>query len=47
MAIIEPIIALYPKIGFLELVAIISEDKPRAGNNTIYTSGCPRNQNKC
>jgi hypothetical protein len=35
MAIIEPIIALYPKIGFLELVAIISEDSPRAGNNTI------------
>ena len=28
-------------------VAIISEVIPRAGNNTIYTSGCPKNQNKC
>jgi hypothetical protein len=36
---IDPIIALYPKIGFLELVAIISDDKPSAGNNTMYTSG--------
>ena len=36
---IEPTIALYPKIGFLELVAIISEVIPRAGKRTIYTSG--------
>ena len=44
---IEPIIALYPKIGFLELVEITSEEIPNAGNNTMYTSGCPKNQNKC
>jgi hypothetical protein len=47
IAIMEPIIALYPKIGFLEWVEIISEVIPNAGNNTIYTSGCPKNQNKC
>ena len=35
----EIIIALYPKIGFRELVAITSEVIPNAGNNTIYTSG--------
>ena len=47
MAKIDPIIALYPKIGFLELVEIISEDNPNAGKRTMYTSGCPKNQNKC
>ena len=36
---IDPIMALYPKIGFLAFVEMISEDKPKAGNNTIYTSG--------
>ena len=44
---IDIIIALYPKIGFLECVEITSEAIPSAGNNTIYTSGCPKNQNKC
>jgi hypothetical protein len=39
MARMEPIIALYPKIGFLELVEIISDEIPKAGNNTMYTSG--------
>ena len=39
--------ALYPKIGFLELVAIISDVIPNAGNSTIYTSGCPKNQKRC
>src|SRR5210317_523551 len=47
IAIIEPIIARYPKIGFLELQAITSETIPIAGRITIYTSGCPKNQNKC
>ena len=47
MAIIDRIIARYPKIGFLEFVEITSEVIPNAGNNTIYTSGCPKNQNKC
>jgi hypothetical protein len=32
---IEATIALYPKIGFLELVAIISDVIPRAGNSTM------------
>ena len=36
---IDPTIALYPKIGFRELVAIISDVIPSAGNNTMYTSG--------
>ena len=44
---IEPTIALYPKIGLRELVAMISEDNPKAGNNTMYTSGWPKNQNRC
>ena len=35
IAIIDPIMALYPKIGFLECVEIISEVIPKAGNNTI------------
>ena len=43
----EPIIALYPKMGLREFVAITSELMPSAGNNTMYTSGWPRNQNKC
>ena len=44
---IEPIIALYPNIGFLEFVEIISDDNPSAGNKTMYTSGWPRNQKRC
>ena len=36
---IDPTIALYPKIGFLELVETISDVIPNAGNKTIYTSG--------
>ena len=32
---IEATIALYPKIGFLELVARTSDVIPRAGNRTI------------
>ena len=35
MAKLEPIIARYPKIGFLELVEIISEVIPKAGSKTI------------
>ena len=34
-----PTIALYPKIGFLELTDITSETIPKAGNKIIYTSG--------
>ena len=47
IAIIDPIIARYPKIGLRAFVAITSEVIPKAGNNTMYTSGCPKNQNKC
>jgi hypothetical protein len=31
----DPIMARYPKMGFRELVAIISEVIPNAGSNTI------------
>lgn len=36
-----------PKIGFLEFTAITSDTIPSAGNKIIYTSGWPKNQNKC
>jgi hypothetical protein len=39
--------ALYPKIGFLAWTDKTSETKPMAGRIIIYTSGCPKNQNKC
>ena len=38
---------LYPKIERLALVARTSETIPKAGTTTTYTSGCPKNQNKC
>ena len=44
---IEATIARYPKIGFRAFVAIISDVIPSAGSNTMYTSGCPKNQNRC
>src|SRR6266487_1494879 len=43
----EPTIAIYPNIGFLALIDITSETIPIPGKIMIYTSGCPRNQNKC
>ena len=43
----EPTIAMYPKIGFLELIDITSDEIPIAGRIIIYTSGWPKNQNKC
>ena len=39
---IDATIALYPKIGFLAFVDITSDVIPNAGNNTMYTSGCPK-----
>src|SRR4051794_10518174 len=39
--------AMYPKIGLRLLTLMISELIPIAGNKIIYTSGWPRNQNKC
>ena len=43
----EPTIAMYPKIGFRELIDMTSEAIPIAGKIIIYTSGWPKNQNKC
>src|SRR6266446_6905334 len=38
---------LYPQSGLRELFARISATIPNAGKISTYTSGCPRNQNKC
>ena len=40
-------IDLYPKIDLLALVASTSDTIPNAGIMTTYTSGCPKNQNRC
>lgn len=37
----------WPKIGLREYVAITWLIIPKAGIIKIYTSGCPKNQNKC
>jgi hypothetical protein len=34
-------------MGFLEFTERISETIPSAGSRIMYTSGCPKNQNKC
>ena len=47
MAKIDATIARYPKMGLRALVASTSEVIPSAGNKTIYTSGCPKNQKRC
>ena len=47
MARIDATIARYPKMGLRALVASTSEVIPSAGNKTIYTSGCPKNQKRC
>lgn len=41
------IIPIFPNTGFLENFDIISLIIPNAGNINTYTSGCPKNQNKC
>src|SRR6185312_5651339 len=38
---------LYPQIGLRVLLAMISATIPIAGRMSTYTSGWPRNQNKC
>src|SRR5690606_29026800 len=43
----EVIIARYPKIGLRAFAEITSEVIPIAGKITKYTSGCPKNQNRC
>ena len=40
-------IDLYPKIERRAEVASTSETMPNAGTITTYTSGCPKNQNRC
>lgn len=45
--IIAYIIPACPNIGFSANVDTICETIPNAGIINIYTSGCPKNQNKC
>src|SRR5216683_1647827 len=40
-------IALYPKIGLRENTDSNCEHNPIAGKIAMYTSGCPKNQNRC
>src|SRR5680860_1200207 len=37
----------YPKSGFREKVGMISEMMLNAGKTRMYTSGCPKIQNRC
>ncbi len=37
----------YPKIGFRDPLAMMSDTNPIAGRIRMYTSGCPKNQNRC
>src|SRR5246127_765205 len=39
--------ALYPKMGLRENTDTNCEHKPIAGKIAMYTSGCPKNQNRC
>ena len=38
---------LYPKHGRREKTGKISVTTPKNGRATMYTSGCPKNQNRC
>ncbi len=40
-------IVLYPKSGFRLNTGMTSEMMPKNGNAMMYTSGCPKNQNRC
>ena len=40
-------IPMYPNIGFSLNAEITCDTTPNAGNINMYTSGCPKNQNKC
>ena len=37
----------YPNSGFRENTGMTSEMMPKNGKATMYTSGCPKNQNRC
>src|SRR5690348_9327645 len=39
--------ALYPKIGLRENVESSCDATPMPGRMAMYTSGCPKNQNRC
>ena len=43
----DPTMNEYPKIGLRLKVGMISETMPKAGNTSTYTSGCPKIQNRC
>jgi gamma-glutamyl phosphate reductase len=47
MVIIAVIMESRPNIMLLDERAMISVINPNAGIINIYTSGCPKNQNKC
>src|SRR5690625_1995745 len=38
---------LYPKMGLREKIGITSVMMPKNGNAMMYTSGWPKNQNRC
>ena len=39
--------ALYPKMGRRENTGRIWVTTPKNGRTMMYTSGCPKNQNRC
>src|SRR6476660_10245465 len=39
--------ALYPKMGLRENVDTNCDATPMPGRMAMYTSGCPKNQNRC
>src|SRR5947209_5677123 len=38
---------LYPNTGLRENTGMTSVTTPKKGRATMYTSGCPKNQNRC
>src|SRR5665213_3961763 len=44
---IAPTIALYPNTGLRENVESTCDATPMPGRMAMYTSGCPKNQNRC
>src|SRR6478735_58416 len=47
MAIVAYTRVLYPKIGLRLNTGKISDTMPKNGSAMMYTSGCPKNQNRC
>jgi hypothetical protein len=47
MKMVAPTIPLYPKRGFRLKTGMTSVTMPKNGSATMYTSGCPKNQNRC